>query len=253
MSESNQKCLETAKNLLKSFQTYESEISKHNELCNKYNKEFQDYSVKLSQWESKKNNQYSLLTNERRFGDGKCIVGGAANCASNFHNDWCSEPNGNGWYQVGCDFSDCGWGLVKITCARNNDKVQSDLNSWISSNPKPLPPSGGTDGKCTECSTCNPPSNINLQCCSQIFEGIKSDKEISIDTIQECIQNLQSNTPIKQKIIKQPPQITNLPKLTSQTLSSTSTKKYIIGGGIFLFLLFIFLISLIIIIIILFI
>jgi hypothetical protein len=166
-------CEKAANDLSNSFTIYQANVNTYNTNAANYNTAWEKYQSDLSTWNTNRQNQKNTLLNENR--DSGC---GACGTEQGCPSGW--VDNG----RFGCGL----WNtLCNHHCKRSDNQAEIDLGPWLSQNPKPSPPPGGTNGTVTPCSDCNPPSGNNVLCCSQLFSNITGNTNFS-DIQQQCNQ-----------------------------------------------------------------
>lgn len=178
-------CQKAVNEFAKSYETYQSQIADYNSAKDKYtNVDWPKYQVDLSAWESRKAAKRNELVNETRVWN-NCVLW--TNVYG--HDDWCQGNTGFG-KQVGAGGYGCIGGQGKGLCGRTDVQVNEALNEWVGLNPPPSPPSGGSNGVFAPCTTCSPPVGNNVLCCSTIIDDITAGKNVSINAVTQCAQNL---------------------------------------------------------------
>jgi len=177
-------CESAANMLAESLRTYQAEKLAHTTACNNYKNAWATYQTKHQNWKTNRQNKINELTNEQRIWNNCVLWTGVYG-----HDDWCQSDTGFG-KQTGASQHGCAYGQGKGECKRTSDQINNDLGPWLSQNPEPSQPPGGTNGVCAPCSTCEPPSGINIQCCSQVFSDINSGNNLTIESIQNCQQEI---------------------------------------------------------------
>jgi hypothetical protein len=214
-------CLDGVKSLNTAMDKYEKDYETHLKNMANYNIEYKKWQNIHDRWSSDKSNE------EKRLAD-DIIYAGCGACGTQR-----GCPGGYDWkYTEGC-----GWGntLCQYRCGRNKDQISIDLKEWLANNPEPKPPLVPTFEK-------KPPSGINIQCCNQLFSGVKADTVNFSNIAQQCelkiqndINNISKTEYITQLIQKpQEPEKTSLPIQKSESKGSKVNTGIIISVIIFI-------------------
>ena len=200
-------CETAAKSLYEAIKLQEAQIAAYSTASAEYIKEWDKYLKNHRDWESKRDEQKKKFAEEKKIWNSCVLWTGVFG-----HDDWCQADTGFG-KQSGAGQHGCTWGQGKGECSRTTEQVDTAMNGWYSENPEPQQPSGGKDGIYAPCSTCSPPTGINILCCSQLTSELNAGKNISLDSVQNCSQEIKN-----QILLATVPETTTIP---ATTISST--------------------------------
>jgi hypothetical protein len=188
-----------------------------------YNKYISDKSVWQNRYDTEKASFTASIV-----GSSTCAPAGncnASNCPDGYHN--------NGEYQGYAN--NCDIGLIqsgcRSNCSPNSDTIDSHMGTWTQNNPPPA--------TVPQPQQPTAPGGSNIQCCSQIFQGIKADSVDFSGLVQKCTQQI--NDQIKQATGTGAE--TGTGNTTINTSSNSKYTTYYIIGGIVLLLIIILLLS----------
>ena len=189
-------CENAANELATTFNQYNIDLQSFNQLNTQYQINYHNYQNALLQWNTNKQNQINSLASEIQM----------AGCGACGTNPGCPS----GWQ--GLSTQHCGTfnALCNQPCQRTQPQIGIDLGPWLAANPEPISP--GPQPIFSE----KPPSGINIECCSQLFQNIDASSASFSNIVQQCNQNIQSQ--IQNSITQSP---TSLPP--SNTTSSNNT------------------------------
>lgn len=261
-------CLEATETFSKAMEQYNQEKANHRLKEEEYGRKWDEYQQSLIEWTNKRNEHITELQTEEKLWN-NCVPWETA--ADGKHDSWCLDDTGYGDH-VGAESGGCTLHFGKGKCRRTQEQVESRLSLWekgfsffginTPGNPKPSPPSGGTEGTASPCTTCNPPQ-ADIICCSQIISDIQSGKNTNVNAIQECgraevasAAPITSSTEIKKKVVEEeiikkrseevlPPYVPSgsdgAVKETKYTAIPMDNNTMLIIGGVVLLIIFIML------------
>ena len=204
-------CQSAALNLTDALNLYKSNLIANTNAQTIYNNLWHSYQTQLNTWLTQKADKRKSLEGESKTWNNCVLWTGVYG-----HDNWCRSDTGFG-RQYAAGQEGCLLGQGKGYCQRTSEQVNSELDIWIGNNPAPSPPGGGENGTAATCGTpCNPPSNNNILCCSQLFNDINAGKDVNITALQECTQS-EVNSALK------PNSTTPLPNNSIPLPNSTST------------------------------
>ncbi len=195
-------CVEASKTFIKALNLSEQRNTEWKIQKDEYDKNWGEYQTALAGWETKYAAEKKRLQEEEKIWN-NCVDWNTA--SSGNKDSWCQDDTGFADH-IGGTGGGCTPGFGKGRCRRTETQVNTALDSWIAGtpeislgfiklpgvpgNPKPLPPTGGTNGTVTPCgSPCQPPS-ANILCCSQVIQDIQAGKGVNVNAIQTCNQEL---------------------------------------------------------------
>ena len=184
------KCLSDSELLKNAVNEYHNTIETNNQLTANYTEQEQKYISDKSEWDNRHNNNQDSVNNQRTWSG--CAAANSCDMAKGWCNgDWTAEGSTEScqicWGPI-CANTGC-----KAQCKLSDDKRRAVDQDWVNQNRPPNPPPK-PDFK-------NPdPPNVNIQCCSQLFQNINAGSIQFSNISQNCTQeiNNQINSYISQ-------------------------------------------------------
>lgn len=184
-------CSRATDALSSALKTYETRLAEYSANKAEYQRKYQEFQNSKGDYDRRANQERDRLARE----EAGMACGG---CGTSQH-CW------HGWYQVGegrCGFANAGCYRI---CKRNNDWIDRDFGTWKAANSEPIPPVDSS-GESPQA-----PSNMNIQCCSQIFSDIKTNggnvdfSNVNQDCSQRINERLNANDPPPSPAVVPPP------------------------------------------------